>query len=55
MVKERYATFDKPLGKKVAAGTATLCEMSEYAASIGEAPIISGKQELYEIIHTEYC
>ena len=29
--------------------------MSEYAASIGEAPQISGKQELYEVIHTEYC
>merc|ERR1719272_538963 len=55
MVTERYATFEKPLGKKVAAGDATLVEMSEYAASIGEAPQISGKQELYEVIHTEYC
>ena len=55
MVQERYATFDKPLGKKVAEGKGSLTEMSDYAFSIGDAPVVSGKQELYEIIHTEYC
>jgi hypothetical protein len=33
---QRYATFEKPLGQKVANGEATLTEMAEYAASIGE-------------------
>jgi xylose isomerase len=55
MLKERYATFEQPLGKKVAAGDAKLTELADYAATIGDAPIVSGKQELYEIIHTEYC
>jgi len=55
MLKERYATFDSPLGEKIEAGNATLQEVSEYAETVGEAPVISGKQELYEIIHTEYC
>jgi xylose isomerase len=54
MLEERYATFDSPLGQKVKAGETTLVELADYATTIGDAPIISGKQELYEIIHTEY-
>ena len=34
---------------------ADLFVMDRYAETVGEAPVISGKQELYEIIHTEYC
>ena len=34
---------------------ADLFLMDRYAETVGEAPVISGKQELYEIIHTEYC
>ena len=41
-------------GKNVAAGETSLVEMAGYATTVGDAPIVSGKQELYEIIHTEY-
>ena len=34
---QRYATFEKPLGQKVANGEATLTEMAEYAAEVHPA------------------
>ena len=54
MVKERYSSFDSELGKKLAAGNATLEEFEAYAKAQGEPNKISGKQELYENIFAEY-
>ena len=55
MVSERYASFDSGIGAKIEKGEATLEEMAEYAEANGFPEKRSGKQELYEIIHTEYC
>jgi xylose isomerase len=54
MKRARYASFDSALGKKVAAGEATLTELAEYAEAQGEPEQISGKQELYEMIYSNY-
>ena len=55
MVKDRYSSFDSDLGKKIEAGGSSLRELEAHALANGEPPILSGKQELYETIFTEYC
>jgi len=55
MVEERYSSFGSELGQKVEAGKTTLTEMHDHAVASGDAPLISGQQEKYEIIFTEYC
>jgi len=51
MLKERYSTWwTEEIGTKIEAGEATLEECTEYAKAKGEPPLISGKQELYEMI-----
>ena len=55
MVKERYASFDKGLGKKFEKGQATLEDLYEYAKKKGEVVAASGKQELYETILNLYA
>ena len=55
MVKERYASFDKGLGKKFEQGKATLEDLYEYAKKKGEVVAASGKQELYETILNLYA
>ncbi|MGI6726715.1 MAG: xylose isomerase [Christensenellales bacterium] len=48
-VKERYASFDSELGRKIRAGKATLEELSKKAVQAGNAPLPgSGKQEYLE-------
>jgi len=54
-VKERYSSFDSPLGKKLSSGQATLEEFEAHAKAIGEPAKISGKQELYENTFAEYA
>ncbi|MDR2504675.1 MAG: xylose isomerase, partial [Oscillospiraceae bacterium] len=50
-VKNRYASFDSELGKKVRSGSATLEELAAIAAEKG-APALpeSGRQELLESV-----
>ena len=48
-VKERYASFDSELGRKIRAGKATLEELSKKAVQAGNTPLPgSGKQEYLE-------
>ena len=54
MRKERYASFDKGVGKKFEDGKLTLEEVVEYAKKAGEPKQTSGKQELYESIINLY-
>ena len=55
MKRERYSTFQtNPLGVKVQNGTASLEELAAYAETAGEPEKKSGKQELYEMIYTNY-
>lgn len=54
MVKERYSSWDKPLGKKVEQGKASLEDLHAMIAKEGEVPVTSGQQELYEMLHNKY-
>ena len=55
MVRNRYASFDSGLGKKFEDGQMTLEEVYEYGKQVGEPPLKSGQQELYEAIVNMYC
>lgn len=50
MVKERYASFDKGLGKDFEDGRLTLEQVYAYGKRVDEPKQTSGKQELYEAI-----
>ncbi len=54
MVADRYASFDKGLGKKFEQGKLTFEEVYEYGKKVGEPKQTSGKQELYEAIVNMY-
>ena len=55
MVRDRYASFDSGLGKKFEDGQMTLEDVYEYGKQVGEPPLKSGQQELYEAIVNMYC
>jgi len=54
MVKERYASYDKGMGKDFEDGKLSLEQVVEYAKKNGEPKATSGKQELYEAIVNMY-
>ena len=54
MVKDRYASYDDGLGKKIEEGTLTLEECEAFVMQSGEPEQISGKQELYEMVLNKY-
>jgi|TARA_B110000208_G_C11720727_1_gene412760 xylose isomerase len=54
MKRNRYASFQSPLGKKVQAGQSSFAELAAYAEAEGEPEKISGKQELYEMQFMNY-
>nr|MCR4860263.1 xylose isomerase [Bacteroidales bacterium] len=54
MLKERYASYDKGVGKDFEEGRMTLEQVVEYARKNGEPKAVSGKQELYEAIVNMY-
>ena len=50
-VKERYASFNTGIGKKILDGTATLQELSEHACRLGQCEMPpSGNQEYLESV-----
>ncbi len=53
-VKERYASYESGIGKKIVSDEATLAELAEYAAKLG-APALpgSGRQEYLESVFNE--
>ena len=55
MLRDRYASFDSGMGKKFEDGLMTLEEAYEYGKQVGEPPLKSGQQELYEAILNMYC
>jgi xylose isomerase len=55
MLKERYASFDHGEGKKFEDGELSLEQIVDYAKGHGKPKLISGKQELYEMIVNLYC
>jgi xylose isomerase len=55
MLQARYASWSaEELGKKIEAGEATLEECAAYAKEKGEPPLISGQQELFEMIRNRH-
>lgn len=52
--KDRYASFDSGDGAKFEQGKLTLEDLRDYAIKAGEPKQISGKQELYEQILTNF-
>eukprot|EP00949_MAST-11_sp_MAST-11-sp1_P004360 g4360.t1 len=55
MVKERYSSFEKTtLGQRVENGEATLEECEAFVLSKGEPALVSGRQELYEVVLNHY-
>jgi xylose isomerase len=54
MKKDRYASFDKGLGKDFESGKLTLAKLRDIAEEIGEPKITSGKQELLEQLISMY-
>jgi xylose isomerase len=52
--KERYASFDNGEGKRFEEGSLDLKFLSDLAHQLGEIPLVSGKQELYEVILNQY-
>lgn len=54
MRKERYASFDSGAGAKFERGKLTLEYLHRIAMSQGEPKQLSGKQELYELILSQY-
>jgi xylose isomerase len=55
MVKDRYASFDEGLGKKLEDGELTFEDVYAYGKEVNEPKQTSGKQELYEAILNMYC
>ena len=53
-VDERYSSFDRDIGAKVEAGTASFQELEEFAMSNGEPTIASGRQEMLENLINEF-
>ncbi len=55
MLADRYASFDKGMGKEFEEGKLSLEQIVEYAKTQTEPAATSGKQELYEAIVAMYC
>lgn len=53
-ITDRYAGYRTGMGKKILAGKTTLPELEKWAASQGEPPATSGRQEMLENIVNRY-
>lgn len=50
LVEDRYASFDSSVGLEIESGKVDFDTLEKYAFEWGEPPLISGKQELAEMI-----
>jgi len=53
-IKDRYAGFNRGIGKKVMDGKSSLIELEKYATKEGEPPMTSGRIEMLENILNDY-
>ena len=54
-MKERYASWDGPLGRKVEAGQSNLAEMEQHSLALGDVKnLVSGRQEMLENLINTY-
>ena len=49
-IKERYASYETGIGKKIVDGTTSLEELAEYATNLKEFHVDSGRQEYLESV-----
>jgi len=54
LVDDRYSSFNSPLGKLIEEGSVGFEELEKHALQAGEPPLVSGKQELAEMIFYSY-
>jgi len=54
LVKERYSSYDKDMGKKIEEGTTTFEELEKWVMEHGEPHSISARQEKCEVIFNDY-
>ena len=55
MKRQRYASFDKGIGKDFEEGKLAFEQIYEYGKQVGEPKTISGKQEKYETLVALYA
>lgn len=53
-VRDRYSSFDSGIGKDIEAGNVSLQQLAEYAESIADPQIPSGRQERLENLINDY-
>ncbi len=53
-VRERYASWDSGIGRKIERGKVTLAELDAYARKIKDPVLASGRQELLENLFNEF-
>ncbi len=53
-VRERYASWDRGVGRKIERGQITLAELNAYALQIRDPILASGRQEMLENIFNEF-
>ncbi|RRD93896.1 xylose isomerase [Clostridiales bacterium COT073_COT-073] len=49
-VKERYSSYNSGIGQKIVEGNITLEELADYACTLGEIEVPSGRQEYLETV-----
>jgi len=54
LIDDRYSSFNSPLGKLIEEGSVGFEELEKHALQAGEPPLVSGKQELAEMIFYSY-
>ena len=53
-VKDRYSSFDRPLGAKIESGRSSFDELEQIALAHGEPTLASGRQEMLENLVNEF-
>jgi len=53
-VRERYASWDRGVGRKIERGQITLAELNDYALKAKDPTLASGRQELLENIFNDF-
>ena len=54
LVKERYASYDQGIGKKIEEGSTSFEELEQWILQHGEPKPVSGKQEKFELLFNDY-
>ncbi len=53
-VRDRYASWDGDLGRRIMSGTCSLADLRDEAEALGEVPLESGRQEMLENLFNRF-